>query len=244
MNSNNNNDELFADLFAYRFALLDLFPNNEREIIIKLKIKLFELGFLRNNINGLIRSFYNYYNILISDIEINNANVMIYTYFDNRNINNYINNLNNYINNNSNAQNTQIRASNDINDNNDINTQINNRYHSDYIVNMNNNNFRAQGLLYSTIMNILNTIDVNEEEEHENNVETLTEEEFEELEVIRIDETQISEELECSICIDKFQLSEDAIKLRCNHLFHKNCIRSHVLNYNDKCPLCRGDIRQ
>ena len=242
--NNENNEELFADLFAYRFALLDLFPNNEREIIIKLKIKLFELGFLRNNINGLIRSFYNYYNILISDIEINNANVMIYTYFDNRNINNYINNLNNYINNNSNAQNTQIRASNDINDNNDINTQINNRYHSDYIVNMNNNNFRAQGLLYSTIMNILNTIDVNEEEEHENNVETLTEEEFEELEVIRIDETQISEELECSICIDKFQLSEDAIKLPCNHLFHKNCIRSHVLNYNDKCPLCRGDIRQ
>lgn len=250
MNSNNNNDELFADLFAYRFALLDLFPDNEREVIIKLKIKLFELGFLRNNINGLIRSFYNYYNIPISDIEINNANVMIYTYFDNRNINNinyYINDLNNDLNNDSNIQNTQIRASNDNdndNDINDINTRINNRYHSDYIVNMNNNNFRAQGLLYSTIMNILNTIDVNEEDEQENNVETLTEEEFEELEVIRIDETQVLEELECSICIDKFQLSEEAIKLPCNHLFHKNCIRSHVLNYNDKCPLCRGDIRQ
>ena len=39
--NNQNNDELFADLFAYRFALLDIFEDNEREIIIKLKLKLF-----------------------------------------------------------------------------------------------------------------------------------------------------------------------------------------------------------
>ena len=28
---NNNNEELFADLFAYRFSLLDIYPNNERD---------------------------------------------------------------------------------------------------------------------------------------------------------------------------------------------------------------------
>jgi hypothetical protein len=199
MNSENN-DELFADLFAYRFALLDLYENNEREIIIKLKIKLFQLGFTRNAINGLIYSFYNYYQIPISQIEINNANVMIYMY-------NYSDYNNNRDDNQSNIQNTDRQ------------------------------------LLYNTIMTLLNTIDTRDlNEDNEEEQEKLTEEDFNKLDVIKINEDHLSEDLECSICIDKFELEQDVIKLNCNHLFHKNCIKSHLLNYNNKCPLCRENV--
>jgi len=193
MNSNNNqnnhnNDELFADLFAYRFALLDIYQDDEREIIIKLKLKLFEMNFIPSAINGILHTFYNYYNIPITQNIINNANVMVYMYnFDNN-----------------------IRSRNN--------------------------------LLYNTILNILDTMN-SEVENDEEEKETLTEEEFNELEVIKITHTHLLEDCECSICIDKFELEQDAIKLSCNHLFHKDCIKLHLLNYNDKCPLCRGETK-
>lgn len=189
MNLEENNDELFADLFAYRFALLDIYEHNEREIIIKLKIKLFELGYNRNNINNLIYSFYNYYHIPIEEIDINNANVMIYMY------------------------------------------------------NNSNRDYQRRISLYSAVLNVLNRLDNIIDENEEENIETLTEEEFNELEVIKIDKNYLTNDMECSICIDKFELNQNVIKLQCNHLYHKECIKSHLLNYNNKCPLCRGNAK-
>jgi len=186
----NNNEELFADLFAYRFSLLDIYPDNERDIIIKLKVWLFRRnGIHRNNINNIILDFYNFYQIPMTAIEINNANVMIHL-FDNNSFN--INTYNNILN-----MLTEVATNMNNNDND----------------NNNNNN--------------------NEEEE------TLTPEEFEELDVIQINVNHVLEEQECSICIEKFELEQQAIKLNCNHLFHRNCIHAHLLNYSNKCPLCR-----
>lgn len=73
-----NNDELFSDLFAYRFALLDYYENNEREIIKKLKIKLFEWNYQQSQINELLFDFYRFYSIEITLEEIENANVLVY----------------------------------------------------------------------------------------------------------------------------------------------------------------------
>ena len=56
MNSNNNNDELFADLFAYRFALLDMYEDNEIEIIKKLKYKLIDLGYREEELSEILRN--------------------------------------------------------------------------------------------------------------------------------------------------------------------------------------------
>ncbi len=91
-----------------------------------------------------------------------------------------------------------------------------------------------------TLLNTIDTRDLNEDNEEEQ--EKLTEEDFNKLDVIKINEDHLSEDLECSICIDKFELEQDVIKLNCNHLFHKNCIKSHLLNYNNKCPLCRENV--
>jgi len=168
-----DNEELFADLFAYRFALLDIYSDNEREIIVKLKLKLFALGHNRAAINRTIYEFYQHYSIPITEIEIENSNIMIYP-----------------------------------------------------------------NLLFSTLMNIIDNTDDNEEGQED--TEILTEEEFNDLEVIKIDKSHI--DCECSICIDNFSEGQEVIKLPCNHIFHINCIKSHLTSYNNKCPLCRGNV--
>ncbi len=151
-----NNEELFSDLFAYRFALLDYFENNEREIIKKLKIKLFE--------------FYRFYSIDITLEEIENTNVLV------------------------------------------------------YIPNI----LQILSLLTSNIVN-------NEEEEQP----IVSTEDFNKLPIEILREPIDND---CAICIDKFKIGNEVVKLPCNHLFHVNCIKSYFLNYNNKCPMCRSNI--
>jgi len=91
-----NNEELFADLFAYRFMLLDIY-NNESEIIKKLKYKLIELGKDYNELNDLLFEFYNHYQINITIEEIRNTRILLLLI---NNIVNNNNNNNNIINNN------------------------------------------------------------------------------------------------------------------------------------------------
>ena len=50
----------------------------------------------------------------------------------------------------------------------------------------------------------------------------------------------------CGICRDEIYAFEynrgDGLYTPCHHLFHKNCIKSHLLNFNNNCPLCRENI--
>ena len=48
-------------------------------------------------------------------------------------------------------------------------------------------------------------------------------------------------ENECSICLEEYNRDKDIIKLKCNHEYHKECIKMW-LNINKICPQCRGDI--
>ena len=60
-----SNLELFADLFAFRFMLLETFGFEEDSdyIIKKLKYKLIEMGINYNEINEFLYDFYNHYEI-------------------------------------------------------------------------------------------------------------------------------------------------------------------------------------
>jgi hypothetical protein len=178
-----SNAELFADLFAHRFSLLDIYPENESEIIRRLKLKLYEWGYERLTINEILFDFYREFSINITLEEIENTNVMIY---------------------------------------NDINS----------FRNSNNRNLIA---LILTMLN--NNLPV----EETNEPLRLTEEEFNNLEIKTITEQTDNE---CSICIDKFEIDTKVIKLPCNHMFHINCIRSHLINYNNRCPMCRNEINE
>ena len=46
----------------------------------------------------------------------------------------------------------------------------------------------------------------------------------------------------CSICLDDFKNEEIINKLKCNHIFHRDCLGSWLNDNNDSCPLCRAII--
>lgn len=45
---------------------------------------------------------------------------------------------------------------------------------------------------------------------------------------------------ECSICYEK-HTTHSIVKLKCNHIFHKDCIYKWIEN-NPSCPLCRKNL--
>lgn len=67
----------------------------------------------------------------------------------------------------------------------------------------------------------------------------LTEEDFDKLCSID-DDLEIDEE--CGICIEKFD-KKDIVKLHCNHIFHRECIKKWLCHQKTTCPICRQDTR-
>ena len=45
----------------------------------------------------------------------------------------------------------------------------------------------------------------------------------------------------CSICLEGYEESSIIRKLKCAHLFHKDCIDPWLLKESYKCPVCRND---
>jgi hypothetical protein len=68
----------------------------------------------------------------------------------------------------------------------------------------------------------------------------LDKEEFDNLERIKYDKSDKS--LECLICLDAFEDKENLIKIKCNHIFHCNCIKNWLCEESNKCPVCRIEI--
>jgi len=68
----------------------------------------------------------------------------------------------------------------------------------------------------------------------------LDEEEFDNLERIKYDKSDKS--LECLICLDTFEEEENLIKIKCNHIFHCNCIKNWLCEESNKCPVCRIEV--
>ena len=46
----------------------------------------------------------------------------------------------------------------------------------------------------------------------------------------------------CTICLDEFEFEEELIKLKCHHIFHKECLKPWLDNNKNKCPICRANI--
>lgn len=52
----------------------------------------------------------------------------------------------------------------------------------------------------------------------------------------------IDKEEKCCICYSKLDEDEKNFKytiLGCNHIFHSNCIKTYLKNYNYQCPICK-----
>jgi hypothetical protein len=46
----------------------------------------------------------------------------------------------------------------------------------------------------------------------------------------------------CSICLSEMIENDEYMDLECKHIFHKECLRTYLKNYNHICPICRKDI--
>ena len=45
----------------------------------------------------------------------------------------------------------------------------------------------------------------------------------------------------CTICMMKFEEEDMVSKLKCNHIFHEDCIKEWLKEYSYKCPVCRAE---
>jgi len=214
--------ELYADLFAYRFYLLDIYENNETEIIKKIKMKVFNLGYNINNINLIVYNFYRHYNIDISLESIENVVILVLLP-----VLANLNNNNEEINNNNEEINNNNEESNNININN-----INNI--NELLLNI----FSNPELESNPIVNLLSVF-----RNRYNNMEdvkvTLDETEIEKLTSYTLTKTL---EEKCTICISELEEGNKVIELPCKHIYHCDCIKPLLLNYDYKCPVCRHDI--
>ena len=44
---------------------------------------------------------------------------------------------------------------------------------------------------------------------------------------------------DCSICLETYKETDKLVQLNCNHIFHKDCIKTWVSLPSNNCPLCR-----
>lgn len=67
---------------------------------------------------------------------------------------------------------------------------------------------------------------------------TLTEDEFNQLDT-NIDESLLSDNVQCNICLDELNKEDSLVKLKCNHIYHTDCIKEWLTKQSTKCPNCR-----
>lgn len=74
---------------------------------------------------------------------------------------------------------------------------------------------------------------------------TLSEEEFSKLEITK--NKELIDGKQCNICLEDLTEEElnkcSLIQLKCNHIYHENCIKEWLTKQSTKCPSCRNCCR-
>ncbi len=213
------NDALMNDLFAYRIHFMDI-NNDEYFIIKKLKEKLIELNYNNDNLNSILYSFYNYFDIPITLSEIENIQ-----------INNYANIIFVDIN--------QIIEPNIEEDDLDMPPLVEAPdYHN--VLNM-----PYMPNLLNILLGINNTIvPFNQVLIESNNIFndviiTTDELSLNSLSILNISKEQNEK---CPICMEEMIENDEYFNIECKHIFHKGCLETYLKNYNHICPVCRKEI--
>ena len=241
---NISNEDLMNDLFAYRIQIMDN-SIDEHFIIRKLKFRLIDMGYLEENLNIIIYSFYNYFDIPITLSEIENIPSTLYTplFFNNHNI--MINPLNifmSHINNELNLE-TILEEQDNNQDNNQDNHQDNNQdnYHPF------NNNFDIASILNIILGGPPNLVQFQQilinpphnQSFMEDILLTTDENTLNTLNVLKITKDMNEK---CAICIEEMNENEEYFDIKCKHIFHSECLNTYLKNYNHICPVCRNEI--
>lgn len=68
-------------------------------------------------------------------------------------------------------------------------------------------------------------------------------EDIQQLPTVEITAQHLEEKSQCSVCWEDFKPKEQVKQLKCDHLFHENCIVPW-LELHDTCPVCRKSQRE
>ena len=244
---NISNEDLMNDLFAYRIQIMDN-SIDEHFIIRKLKFRLIDMGYLEENLNIIIYSFYNYFDIPITLNEIENIQVHQPLHFHFTHNNNFLplfsffSHLSTMPNNYSAVNELNLEPILEEQDNQDNNHQDN---HQDY--NPLDNNFDI-----GSILNIILGGNPNIVQYQQVLINSPSNQSFMEDVLVTTDENiinglnvlKITKDMDekCAICIEEINENEEYFDITCKHIFHTECLTTYLKNYNHICPVCRNDI--
>ena len=268
---NQNLDELFSELFAYRIMLEDSY-DNESDIIFKIKKYLIELGITISNIPQIILDFYKTFGYEISFDVVNQAcgnqmvdNILSLTLssedFNNTDPNEqpiiFSQTFSNPINDNADEE-----SSNEASD--DENLQNNNLDLSQIVHVLNNHNnsineLMAQNMfLYVNFINghlqnhwinnpvnhgsLMNVINSLVNNNNQSYQNVVVSMDDKDLEKLESIELDSNLDSNCSICMGQMEKGNFVTKLVCTHTFHTDCIQTYLKEYNYKCPICRIEL--
>ncbi len=220
-----DDDALFNDLFAYRIQYMDI-SIDENYLIRKLKQKLIELNYNVDDLNTILYSFYNYFDIPITLSEIENVQI--------QNISNVI-----FINEDSDYDDMPpLESTYDIEsilnlppleDTDDYESILN----MPYMPNLLNIILGYQPNPFNQVLvqpnnNVFNDIVVTTDEQSLNNIS-----------ILKITNNM---NIKCMICIEEMNENDEYFDIECKHIFHKGCLETYLRNYNHICPICRKEV--
>ena len=216
---NNQNLEEEIDL-SFKFTLNNILDYDNNDIVKKEEI----INIIDKKLKELEDENRNDINNINNTNEINSINDM----------NNIVNIFDNYI------QNTNYST---------LEENFFNILNRDINLNLNNYNTLSNLVLENDNTDNTDNIDNNTNNDYLNNLEyfndikiILDETKFNNLKCNYFKELSLNDYNECLICIDQFNDEDIVVKIKCNHFFHKNCIKSWLCEESNKCPICRIEV--
>jgi hypothetical protein len=94
---------------------------------------------------------------------------------------------------------------------------------------------------FTTFNNLISSINIPTPPSMEDVKVTLDEKDAENIESF---EAEKDMNIKCSICMMEIKKGNKVSKLKCEHVFHTDCVMQWLKEYNYKCPVCRKECGQ
>jgi len=202
----------FDYLFALRLSYSDMY-DSEHILIQKLREDLLLVEPNIANVNQHLIDFYNTYNITIDEMTINDG---------------IIDGINNDM-----PELEPVSYYENM-----LNNVVYIPIHMPLDAPVGTSNLFSHSNILNMVTNIISSLN-NDNYEFKDVVNTLDDSEFD-----KIKNYQVTEKKDecCSVCMDEFNIDDNASELPCGHLYHTNCITTYLKEYHRICPVCRAEV--